>query len=66
MKTLSRLFCLLLIMLFCFPQHASAFFEFSDDRFQGEFTTENLDRIIQEYELYNDWYWTTPADIPQT
>ena len=66
MKTLSRLFCLLLIMLFCFPQHASAFFEFSDDRFQGEFTTENLDRIIQDYELYNDWYWTTPADIPQT
>lgn len=28
-------------------------------------TTENLNAIIDEYELYDGWYWTTEADIPQ-
>ena len=45
---------------------ASAEFTFSDDRFRGRFTTENLDAIIDEYELFDGWYWTTRANIPQT
>ena len=28
-------------------------------------TTDNLDAIIDEYELYDGWYWTTPADVTQ-
>ena len=41
-------------------------FSFSDDRFRGVFTTENLDAIIREYELLDGWYWTTPANTVQT
>lgn len=44
----------------------SAEFSFYDDRFRGLFSTENLDAIIEEYELYDGWYWTTEADIPQS
>ena len=66
MRSIPRLFCLVLCAALLFPPCASALFEFSDERFQGEFTTENLDRIIQEYELFDGWYWTTPAKIPQT
>ena len=43
-----------------------ASFEFSDDRFRDRMTTANLDAIIDEYQLYDGWYWTTQADIPQT
>ena len=39
---------------------------FSDDRFQGVFTTQNIDAIIQEYELQDGWYWTTPGNTAQT
>lgn len=45
---------------------SSGSFEFTDERFQGLFTTENLDKIIEEYELFDGWYWTTPAGIIQT
>ena len=38
---------------------------FTDTRFQGDFSTENLDAIIQEYELYDEWYWTTQAGVYQ-
>ncbi len=41
-------------------------FSFSDDRFRGEFTTENLDRIIEAYDLHDGWYWTTPPYVTQT
>ena len=41
-------------------------FEFSDNRFQGVFTTENLDKIMIEYELSDGWYWTTAPNIPQS
>ena len=44
---------------------ASSEFLFHDDRFRGTFTTENLDAIIDEYELYDGWYWTTEADVTQ-
>ena len=51
--------------VFSFSQ-ALAAFSFQDTRFQNYLTTENLDAIIEEYELYDGWYWTTQADIPQT
>lgn len=65
--TIRMLACLLLLL--CFPFNvvfAGPDFLFSDDRFRGNFTTENLDAIIDEYELFDGWYWTTEADIPQT
>ena len=65
MKKFRRL-CLLLCCVFFCVSSASAGFEFADERFQGEFTTENLDRIIREYELNDGWYWTTPLYVPQT
>ena len=40
-------------------------FLFSDDRFRDNMTTENLDAIIEEYELFDGWYWTTRAEVSQ-
>ena len=51
-----------LMLPFC---RASSEFLFSDVRFRGKLTTENLDAIIDEYELYDGWYWTTPANVLQ-
>lgn len=51
-------------LFFC--HNGEAEFVFSDTRFQNDFTTDNLDRIIEEYELYDGWYWTTQADVQQT
>lgn len=45
---------------------ASSEFLFSDDRFRDKMTTENLDAVIDEYELHDGWYWTTEADTTQT
>ena len=67
MKSVRRLLAFLLIL--CFPfraVYAGPDFLFSDNRFRGKFTTENLDAIIDEYELFDGWYWTTEADVPQT
>ena len=55
-------------LVFCFFLHTSsvsAEFLFQDDRFRGDFSTENLDAIIDEYELYDGWYWTTEAEVSQ-
>ena len=38
---------------------------FKDERFKNDFTTENLNRIIEDYELYDGWYWTTEPDMQQ-
>ena len=57
--------CALLLCLSA-PKVGRADFFFSDERYQGVFTTENLNAIIEEYELYDGWYWTTPGDVPQT
>ena len=55
---------ILLCVLLLFPGLVShAEFIFSDTRFQNDFTTENIDRIIEEYEFYDGWYWTTQPDI---
>ena len=45
---------------------ASSEFLFSDDRFRGNMTTDNLDAIINEYELFGGWYWTTRSGVVQT
>jgi len=45
---------------------ASAAFSFSDDRFRGAFTTDNLNAIIEEYELFDGWYWVTRPQVTQT
>lgn len=58
--------CVLLFFLVIYTITARAGFVFHDDRFRGLFTTENLDAIIDEYELYDGWYWTTEADMTQT
>lgn len=66
MKHIRRLVaCFLLFCLPCRAVCAGPDFLFSDDRFRGKLTTENLDAIIDEYELYDGWYWTTEAEIPQ-
>ena len=67
MRSATRLLACLLFL--CLPFRAVCAgpdFLFSDDRFRGKFTTENLDAIIDEYELFDGWYWTTEADVPQT
>ena len=64
MRQLIR-FLLLLFVILISASSALAAYNFSDDRFAGVFTTENLDAIIEEYELFDGWYWTTPADIIQ-
>ena len=66
MKIRIRLLTLILCVCMLISTSASASFKFSDDRFQGVFTTENLDQIIEEYELYDGWYWTSPPFVTQT
>ena len=57
MKRITRLFLFLLSVCFMIRIPVScAEFLFHDDRFCGRFTTENLDAIIEEYELYDGWY----------
>ncbi len=56
---------LLLLVLITGLTGAEADFTFDDDRFRGDFTTENLNAIIEEYELYDGWFWTTEGDIEQ-
>ena len=53
----------LLLFSWCLPVHAEAF---CDTRFQGMYTTDNLDAIIRAYELYNNWYWTSQAGVIQS
>ena len=38
---------------------------FTDESFRGNISTETLDAIIEKYELYDGWYWTTEAGVPQ-
>ena len=58
-------FIVLFFAMNCCMAYAGAF-QFSDNRFCGLYTTENLDAIIDEYELYDGWYWTTKSRIIQT
>ena len=68
---IKRTICLYLVLTFAFLFVPCAFasygtFQFEDTRFAGDFTTDNLDRIIAEYELYDSWYWTTLPRIDQS
>ena len=45
-----RFFAFAVCFLILISSVASASFQFSDDRFQGVFTTENIDKIIEEYD----------------
>ena len=65
MKNRIRFFCFLTALFLLSASAASAGFDFADERFQGEFTTENLDRIIREYELNDGWFWTTRPYVVQ-
>ena len=59
---------ILCFLVFCLVFRAVSVrseFLFQDDRFRGDFSTENLDAIIDEYELFDGWYWTTEADVTQ-
>ena len=67
MKRIKGVIGVLTAILFSLFSFAAAYadFSFSDTRFQNNFTTENLDAIIDEYELFDGWYWTTHAEIRQ-
>ena len=66
MKHTRRISFFLALLFAClFISEAAAKFSFSDDRFRDRLTTENLDAIIDEYELYDGWYWTTQANVMQ-
>lgn len=58
------LFAFVLMAGWAIPAHAAEA-TFTDTRFQGDYSTENLDAIIEEYELYDGWYWTTPLRVYQ-
>ena len=65
---MKRFGCFFLVMFLALPfaSTALAAYNFTDDRFAGIFTTENLNAIIEEYELYDGWYWTTRPYVTQT
>ena len=52
---MKRFCCFFLVMFLALPfaSTALAAYNFTDDRFAGIFTTENLNAIIEEYELYD-------------
>jgi len=64
MKRIATAFCAVMLMLLGL-QTAKAEFTFTDTEFQGQFTTECMDAIIEKYELYDGWYWTTQAGVIQ-
>ncbi len=57
---------LLLLFLLSGYGCARGDFTFEDRRFMNSFTTENLNRILDEYELHDGWYWTAMAFTDQT
>ena len=67
MKRNAKTFIILLLALSLMLPYSAALseFSFSDVRFRDKLTTENMDAIIEEYELYDGWYWTTQADVLQ-
>ncbi len=69
MKYRWRIFCFACLLLLAwwvlvFPALASEG-SFTDTRFRGDYSTENLDAIIEEYELFDGWYWTTETAVYQ-
>lgn len=64
-KGMKWLLSALFSILFFLQSFAFGEFLFQDERFTGVFTTENLDKIITEYKLFDGWYWTTEANVTQ-
>lgn len=61
-----RISALLLFLCLFLPfSRARSDLQFSDDRFRNSLTTDNLNAIIEEYELFDGWYWTTRANVDQ-
>ncbi len=62
-----------LLLLGCLPEGTSEEYEyeppeefrFVDTRFRGVYTTENLDAILEAYDLKDGWYWVTKPDVTQ-
>ena len=66
MRFARRLFFICAFLFICLQiSPVLAEFTFSDSRFRNKLTTENLNEIIDEYELFDGWYWTTLCDIQQ-
>lgn len=66
----NRFLFLFLALAVCFssltPMNALASTgTFTDERFQGEYTTENLHAILEAYDLNDGWYWVTQAGVDQ-
>jgi len=58
------------LLLACFPATAEQLtlpeeFRFTDTRFRGIYTTENLDAILEAYDLKDGWYWVTKDGVVQ-
>ena len=58
----------ILILSLCVGDPVSARAEASectDTRFQGVYTTENIQAILDAYDLIDGWYWVTQAEVIQ-
>ena len=64
-RSLTVFFAFLLVWWTATASACAAAATFTDTRFQGDYSTENLDAIIEEYELYDGWYWTTQPSVYQ-
>ena len=60
MKRKQKSLCLVMILL------AEIFFRISVAKAaEGTYSTENLDVIIEAYELFDGWYWSTQLNVTQ-
>ena len=57
---------IMFIAVLLLPNFSNASFSFVDERFTGDFSTENIDAILEEYELFDSWYWSTEGDVIQS
>lgn len=64
-RSLTVFFAFLLVWWAAAASACAAAGTFTDTRFRGDYSTENLDAIIEEYELYDGWYWTTQRRVYQ-
>ncbi len=69
MKRKQKSLCLVMILLaeifFRISVAKAAEGTYTDTRFQGVYSTENLDVIIEAYELFDGWYWSTQLNVTQ-
>ncbi|MBQ6256110.1 MAG: hypothetical protein IJJ60_05925 [Clostridia bacterium] len=69
MKRKQKSLCLVMILLaeifFRISVAKAAEGTYTDTRFQSVYSTENLDVIIEAYELFDGWYWSTQLNVTQ-